>query len=135
MNKHKPVTAILLSSLLLAGSAIAQINPTSPKNHADHADHMKKGPSGVARDGDVSSVNRRSDAAGSPGATDSSDRLAAPSGSSSSGATGLGLGGGARQPGTGLKSSGNAGSSASSGASSAGGSGGMGGGATGGTMR
>ena len=142
---HKPSFTILLSTLLLAGSAIAQVNPTVPKDRSDHgAEHAgsaKKGPSGVARDGDVPSVNRRSDAAGSPGATEKSDRLAAPSGASSSGATGGGTGssgldsGVSRQPGSGLKSSGSAGSSGSSGSSNAAGSGGMGGGPTGGGMR
>ena len=143
MNKQK--IAVLLSSLLLAGSAAAQVNPTTPKDRSDHgASHSgstKKGPSGVSRDGDVPSVNRRSDAAGAPGATNNSDRLAAPSGASSSGATGTGAGsngidsGVSRQPGSGLKSSGSAGSAAGSGSSNAAGSGGMGGGATGGTMR
>jgi hypothetical protein len=143
MNKQSIV--VLLTSLLLAGGAAAQANPTTPKDHSDHgAGHSgsaKKGPSGVARDGDVPAVNRRSDASGSPGATGNSDRLAAPSGASSSGATGTGAGssgiesGASRQPGSGLKSSGSAGSAAGSGASKAAGSGGMGGGATGGTMR
>ncbi|SMP48947.1 hypothetical protein [Noviherbaspirillum suwonense] len=141
---NKPSIAILVSSLLLAGSALAQVNPTTPTDrsgHGAHSDATKKGPSGIARDGDTPSVNRRSDATGSPGATANSDRLSAPSGSSSSGATGSGLGSGgleggaSRQPGTGLKSSGSAGSAAGSGASNAAGSGGMGGGATGGTMR
>jgi hypothetical protein len=142
---NKPSIAILLSTLLVAGSAIAQVNPTTPKDHSDHgAGHSgatKKGPAGVARDGDVPSVNRRSDASGSPGATNNSDRLAAPSGTSSSGATGTGTGssgldsGVSRQPGSGLKSSGTAGSAGNGGSSNAAGSGGMGGGATGGTMR
>src|SRR5512133_3111513 len=143
MNKRS--VAVLLSSLLLAGSAAAQVNPTTPKDRSDHgAGHSvstKKGPSGVSRDGDVPSVNRRSDASGAPGATNNSDRLAAPSGASSSGATGTGAAssgidsGVSRQPGSGLKSSGSAGSAAGSGSSNAAGSGGMGGGATGGTMR
>jgi len=149
MNKRSIV--VLISSLLLAGSAAAQVNPTTPKDRSGHgaghsdsghsAGSTKKGPSGVARDGDVPSVNRRSDASGSPGATNNSSRLAAPSGASSSGATGTGAGsngidsGVSRQPGSGLKSSGTAGSAAGSGASDAAGSGGMGGGATGGTMR
>ena len=143
MNRHS--IAVLLSSLLLAGSAIAQVNPTTPKDRSDpgagHSGPAKKGPSGVTRDGDVSSVNRRSDASGAPGSTNNSDRLAAPSGTSSSGATGAGAGssgidsGASRQPGSGLKSSGTAGSAGSSGSSNAAGSGGMGGGATGGTMR
>jgi hypothetical protein len=141
----KRAIVILLSSLLVAGSAAAQVNPTIPKDRSDHgAGHSgsaKKGPSGVSRDGDVPSVNRRDDAAGSLGATTKSDRLAAPSGTSSSGATGVGAGscgldsGVSRQPGTGLKSSGTAGSAGGSGSSDAAGSGGMGGGATGGTMR
>ena len=143
MNKQS--VAVLLSSLLLAGSAAAQVNPTTPKGHSDHgADHSgstKKGPSGVSRDGDVPSVNRSNAASGPPGSTENSDRLAAPSGASSSGATGTGAGssgidsGVSRQPGSGLKSSGTAGSAAGSGSSNAAGSGGMGGGATGGTMR
>jgi hypothetical protein len=143
MNKRS--IAVLLSSLLLAGGAAAQVNPTTPKDRSDHGSghsgSTKKGPSGVTRDGDVPSVNRRSDASGSPGATNNSDRLAAPSGASSSGATGTGSGnsgmesGSSRQPGSGLKSSGSAGSAAGSGASDAAGSGGMGGGTTGGTMR
>lgn len=142
---NKPSIAILLSSLLLAGVANAQVNPTTPKDRSDHgAGHSgttKKGPSGVPRDGDVPSVNRPSNASGSPGATTGSDRLAAPSGTSSSGATGTGTGstghdsGVSRQPGSGLKSSGTAGSAGGSGSSNAAGSGGMGGGATGGTMR
>lgn len=136
--------AILVSTLLLAGGAVAQVNPTTTKDRSENGASapgtMKKGPSGGMRDGDVPSVNRRSDAAGSPGATDSSDRLSAPSGTSSSGATGTGatgsgLGGTGRQPGVGLKSSGTAGSAAGGGASNAAGSGGMGGGTTGGTMR
>ena len=141
----KPSIVMLLASMLLAGSAVAQVNPTTPKDHANHgAGHTgsaDKGPSGISRDGDVPSVNRRSDAAGSPGATNNSDRLSAPSGASSSGATGTGVGSSghesasSRQPGSGLKSSGTAGSAAGSGASNAAGSGGMGGGATGGTMR
>jgi hypothetical protein len=141
----KRAIVILLSSLLVAGSAAAQVNPTIPKDRSDHgAGHSgsaKKGSSGVSRDGDVPSVNRRDDAAGSLGATTKSDRLAAPSGTSSSGATGVGAGssgldsGVSRQPGTGLKSSGTAGSAGGSGSSDAAGSGGMGGGATGGTMR
>ena len=142
---HKSSIAILLSSLLLAGGAIAQVNPTTPKDKshdgADYSGAMKKGPSGVSRDGEVPSVNRRSDAAGAPGASNGSERLDAPSGTSSSGATGAGAGstgrdsGVGRQPGSGLKSSGSAGSAAGSGSSNAAGSGGMGGGATGGTMR
>lgn len=139
---HKPSIAILLSSMLLAGGAIAQVNPTTPKDRSDHgtghAASTNKGPSGISRDGNVPSVNRRSDATGSPGATNNSDRLAAPSGASSSGATGTGngsSGGSIQQPGSGMKSSGTAGSAAGSGASDAAGSGGMGGGATGGTMR
>lgn len=141
---HKPSIALLLSSLLLAGGAVAQVNPTAPKDHSDHgAAHAgagNKGPSGISRDGNVPSVNRRSDATASPGATGNGDRLSAPSGASSSGATGTGnvnsgSGGVTRQPGSGLKSSGTAGSAAGSGASDAAGSGGMGGGATGGTMR
>jgi hypothetical protein len=142
----KPSIAILLSTLLLTGGALAQVNPTTPKDQsgqdAGHSDtKKKKGPTGVARDGDLPSVNRRSDATGSSGATNNSDRLAAPSGTSSSGATGTGTGsngldsGASRQPGTGLKSSGTAGSAAGSGSSKAAGSGGMGGGATGGTMQ
>ena len=129
-----PSIAILLSTLLLTGGALAQVNPTTPKDQsghdAGHSDANKKGPAGVARDGDVPSVNRRSDATGSPGATNNSDRLAAPSGTSSSGATGTGTGssgldsGASRQPGTGLKSSGTAGSAAGSGSSKAAGSGG-----------
>lgn len=143
MNKRS--TAILISSLLLAGGAAAQVNPTTPKDRsgqgAAQSDAGKKGPSGVARDGDVPAVNRRNAASGSPGATENSDRLAAPSGASSSGATGTGNGssgidsGASRQPGSGLKSSGTAGSAGGSGASNAAGSGGMGGSATGGTMR
>lgn len=143
MNKSS--IAILLSSMLLAGSAIAQVNPTTPKDRSDqgagHADAKKKGTSGSSRDGAVPSVNQRSDAAGSSGATNNSDRLASPSGASSSGATGTGSGssgldsGVSRQPGSGLKSSGSAGSAAGSGSSKAAGSGGMGGGPTGGTMR
>lgn len=142
IRMHKPSIAILLSSMLLAGGAIAQVNPTTPKDRSDHgaghAASTNKGPSGISRDGNVPSVNRRSDAAGSPGATNNSDRLAAPSGASSSGATGTGngsSGGSIQQPGSGMKSSGTAGSAAGSGASDAAGSGGMGGGATGGTMR
>ena len=143
MKNHS--IAALLASMLLAGSAIAQVNPTTPKDRANHgAGHTgsaDKGPSGISRDGNVPSVNRRSDAVGSPGATSNSDRLSAPSGASSSGATGTGAGSsgadsaGGRQQGSGLKSSGTAGSAAGSGASDAAGSGGMGGGATGGTMR
>jgi hypothetical protein len=145
IRMHKPSIAILLASLLLAGGATAQVNPTTPKDRdghgAGHAASGNKGPSGISRDGDVPSINRRNDAAGSPGATNNSDRLSAPSGASSSGATGTGSGssgldsGVSRQPGSGLKSSGTAGSAAGSGASDAAGSGGMGGGATGGTMR
>jgi hypothetical protein len=143
MNKRS--VAVLLSSLLLAGSAAAQVNPTTPKDRSEHgaghAGSAKKGPSGVSRDGDVPAVNPRDDASGSLGATNRSDRLAAPSGTSSSGATGVGNGssgidsGASRQPGSGLKSSGTAGSGGSGGSSNAAGSGGMGGGATGGTMR
>lgn len=139
MNKRSIV--ILVSSLLLAGSAAAQVNPTTPKDRSGQSGVEKKGPSGVARDGDVPSVNRSNPASGSPGATENSDRLAAPSGASSSGATGTGAGssgidsGASRQQGSGLKSSGTAGSAGGSGASNAAGSGGMGGGATGGTMR
>jgi hypothetical protein len=142
IRMYKPSIVILLSSMLLAGGAVAQVNPTTPKDRSDHgAGHgssTSKGPSGISRDGDVPSINRRSDAAGSPGATNNSDRLAAPSGASSSGATGAGngsSGGSIQQPGSGMKSSGTAGSAAGSGASDAAGSGGMGGGATGGTMR
>lgn len=141
---HKSTIAILLCSSLLAGGAIAQVNPTTPKDRSDdgagHAGSIKKGPSGISRDGDVPSVNRRDDATGSPGTSNSSERLAAPSGTSSSGATGIGTGssgrdsGVSRQPGSGLKSSGSAGSAAGSGSSNAAGSGGMGGGATGGAM-
>ena len=144
MKKHS--IAALLASMLMAGSAIAQVNPTTPKDRANHgaghAESTDKGPSGISRDGNVPSVNRRSDAVGSPGATSNSDRLSAPSGASSSGATGTGAGSsgggestGGGQRGSGLKSSGTAGSAAGSGASNAAGSGGMGGGATGGTMR
>jgi hypothetical protein len=145
IRMHKPSIAVLLSTLLLAGGAIAQVNPTTPKDRSDdgagHAGSTKKGPAGISRDGDVPSVNRRSDATGSPGATNNSDRLAAPSGTSSSGATGTGTGssgldsGVSRQQGSGLKSSGTAGSAGNGGSSNAAGSGGMGGGATGGTMR
>ena len=139
MNKSS--IAVLLAATLAAGGALAQVNPTTPKDRSGQSGSAQKGPSGVSRDGDLPSVNRRSDASGSPGATNNSDRLAAPSGTSSSGATGTGTGstgidsGVSRQPGSGLKSSGTAGSAGNGGTSNAAGSGGMGGGATGGTMR
>ena len=138
---NKPSIAILLSGLLLAGAASAQVNPTIPKDRSGQSGTARQGPSGVSRDGDLPSVNRRNNASGMPGATNNSDRLAAPSGTSSSGATGTGTGssgldsGVSRQPGSGLKSSGTAGSAGNGGTSDAAGSGGMGGGATGGTMR
>ena len=36
---NKPSIAILVSSLLLAGSALAQVNPTTPTDRSGHGAH------------------------------------------------------------------------------------------------
>lgn len=144
----------LLASVLAVGTAYAQQgggHGTHSSSQASEAPSKglvdgaatteKRGPKGTSRHDSTPSVSRQQSATGTPGATNGSDRMSGASGTSSSGATGVGQGtagmesGNSRQLGTGNKSSGTAGSAAGSGASSAAGSGGMGGGATGGTMR
>lgn len=142
--------ATLLTSLLAAGMAHAQQGGHSSSQASEApgkglvdgaATTEKSGPKGTSRHDSTPSVSRQHGASGTPGATNGSDRMSGASGTSSSGATGVGQGaagmesGNSRQIGTGEKSSGTAGSAGGSGASSAAGSGGMGGGTTGGTMR
>ena len=139
--------ATLLTSLLAAGSAhaqqgVSQDSGAPGKGLMDGAATTeKRGPKGASRHDSTPSVSRQHGASGTPGATHGNDRMSGASGTSSSGATGVGQGaagmesGSSREPGTANKSSGTAGSAGGSGASSAAGSGGMGGGATGGAMR